>query len=171
MTVHMIWAEARDRVIGADGTIPWRVPEDQRLFRELTGGSTVVMGRATWDSLPERFRPLPGRRNVVLTRDPRWSADGAEVLHSPDELNLATGDVWIIGGAAIYEAFLPAATHVVRTRVDLDIPGDTRAPILGDDWRVERDTGWMTSSAGLRYAVQELVRVRETVAPGAAKID
>jgi dihydrofolate reductase len=100
MTVHMIWAEAHDRVIGADGTIPWRVPEDQRLFRELTGGATVVMGRATWDSLPARFRPLPGRRNVVLTRDPAWTADGAEVVHSVDEVDTSADEIWIMGGDA-----------------------------------------------------------------------
>jgi dihydrofolate reductase len=167
----MIWAEARDGTIGKDGTIPWRVPEDQRMFRTLTTGSTVVMGRATWDSLPARFRPLSGRRNVVLTRNRSWRADGAEVIHSLDEVDLSAGDIWVMGGAAIYQAFLPVATHIVRTRVDLDVSGDTRAPILGEDWRIRSDTGWLSSSSGLRYVTQELVRARETVAPGATKID
>ena len=80
MSVQLIWAQARDRVIGADGKLPWRLPEDMALFRELTTGGTVVMGRRTWESLPERFRPLPGRTNVVLTSDPEWSACGRNAV-------------------------------------------------------------------------------------------
>lgn len=171
MAVHMIWAEARDGTIGKDGAIPWRVPEDQAMFRELTMGATVVMGRATWDSLPARFRPLAGRRNVVITRDPAWRAEGAEVVHGVGEVDVADGETWVIGGAAIYQAFLPVATHIVRTLVDLDVSGDVRAPSVGEDWRIERDTGWLTSASGLRYLTQEFVRARKTVAPGAAKID
>lgn len=165
MTVHLIWAEARDRVIGADGAIPWRLPEDQRTFRERTTGATVVMGRATWDSLPDRFRPLPGRRNVVLTRDRAWSAPGAEVVHGVAEVDL-TGDVWVMGGAAVYEAFLPLADHVLRTRIDLAVPGDTRAPEVGDGWTVTSTSGWRTSESGLRYVVEELVRKVHGKLPG-----
>ncbi len=165
MTVHMIWAEAHDRVVGAHGEIPWRLPEDQRMFRLRTTGATVIMGRATWDSLPERFRPLPGRRNIVLTRDPAWSAAGAEVAHSVDEADLS-GEVWIMGGAAVYEAFLPVTQHLLRTRIDLAVEGDTRAPLLGDDWIVEVASGWQTSEGGLRYVVEELVRKRQPTEPG-----
>ncbi|MEV4346249.1 dihydrofolate reductase [Actinoplanes sp. NPDC049596] len=165
MTVHMIWAEAHDRVVGAKGEIPWRLPEDQRLFRTRTSGATVVMGRATWDSLPVKFRPLPGRRNVVLTRDPSWSAEGAEVAHSVDEVDL-TGEVWIMGGQAVYEAFLPRAGHILRTRLDLVVPGDTYAPELGDGWVVSSSTGWQTSGNGLRYVVEELVRTEQASRPG-----
>src|SRR4051812_14638125 len=100
MSVRMIWAEARDRVIGAGGGIPWHIPGEQRLFKERTADSTVVMGRATWDSLPERVRPLPGRRNVVLTRDPAWSAPGAESIGSVDEVLTRYDDFWVMGGAA-----------------------------------------------------------------------
>lgn len=157
MTVHMIWAEAHDRVIGAAGAIPWRLPEDQRMFRERTGGATVVMGRATWDSLPARFRPLPGRRNVVLTRDPAWSAEGAEVVHDVAAVDLG-GEVWIIGGAAVYAAFLPVTEHILRTRVDLAVPGDTRAPELGAEWAVTGSSGWRTSESGLRFVVEDLAR-------------
>jgi dihydrofolate reductase len=151
----MIWAEARDRVIGADGDIPWKLPGEQAMFKERTMGATVVMGRATWDSLPRR--PLPGRSNVVLTRDPSWSAPGAVVAHSTDDLSL-DGNVWIIGGAAIYAAFLPKATHILRTRIDLEVAGDTRAPALGDEWVVTTDSGWLTAPNGLRYTVEELAR-------------
>ncbi|MET0424484.1 MAG: dihydrofolate reductase [Actinoplanes sp.] len=157
--LHLIWAEARDRVIGADGGIPWRLPEDQRNFRDRTQGATVVMGRATWDSLPGRFRPLPGRRNVVLTRNLAWRADGAEVVHTIDEVD-RTGEVWIMGGAAVYQAFLPLAGHVLRTRVDLAVAGDTRAPALGRDWTVAAPREWQTSTSGLRYLIEELTRVR-----------
>ena len=157
MTLHMIWAEARDRVVGANGAIPWRLPEDQVTFRQRTMGATVVMGRATWDSLPPRFRPLPGRRNVVLTHDESWSAPGAQVAHSIDEVD-PSGEVWIIGGESIYYAFLPRAEHILRTRIDLDISGDTRAPTLGGEWVVTSSTGWQTSQGGLRYVTEELAR-------------
>jgi dihydrofolate reductase len=157
MTVRMIWAEARDRVIGADGSIPWRIPGEQALFKERTMGSTVVMGRATWDSLPPRFRPLPGRRNVVLTRDPGWSADGAETAGSIDEVLERYSDVWVIGGAGVYAAFLPHADLVVRTEIDLAVPGDTHAPELGDEWQ-PRPGDWQTPPGGPRYRVVEHVR-------------
>ena len=156
MTVHLIWAEARGRVIGADGGIPWRLPGEQALFKERTMGAVVVMGRATWDSLPARVRPLPGRTNVVLTRDRAWSAPGASVVHAVDEVDLG-GELWVMGGAAVYEAFLPVAAHIVRTRIDLDVTGDVRAPDLGDDWVVTADSGWQTASNGLRFVIEDLV--------------
>ncbi|MFF5081131.1 dihydrofolate reductase [Actinoplanes sp. NPDC000266] len=165
MTVHMIWAEARDRVVGANGKIPWRLPDDQRMFRERTVGATVVMGRATWDSLPPRFRPLPGRRNVVLTRDPSWSAEGAEVAHSVEEVDL-TGEVWVMGGESVYAAFLPVAGHILRTRLDLAVSGDTYAPELGDGWVVASSSGWQTSGDGLRYVVEEMVRTGQAAQAG-----
>ncbi|MEU4688037.1 dihydrofolate reductase [Actinoplanes sp. NPDC023714] len=157
MSVHMIWAQARNGVIGAGGGIPWRVPGEQRLFKERTMGSTVVMGRATWDSLPERFRPLPGRRNVVLTRSRGWSAGGAEVAHSPDEVT--DDDFWVMGGGEIYAAFLPRAAHLVRTTIDFDAEGDTFAPDIGAGWVVASSTGWVTAETGHRYRMDDLVRL------------
>jgi dihydrofolate reductase len=157
MTVRMIWAEAGDRVIGAGGTIPWRLPGEQALFKQRTAGSTVVMGRATWESLPPRVRPLPGRRNVVLTRDPAWSADGAETAGSVADVLARYDDVWVIGGAAVYAAFLPHAEQVVRTEIDLEVTGDTRAPTLGDDWTATPGD-WQTSPDGVRYRVVEHAR-------------
>jgi len=110
VSVNLIWAQSANGVIGADGQLPWRIPEDLAHFRMLTDGGTVVMGRATWESLPPRFRPLPGRRNVVLTRQQDWSAPGAVVAHTLDEaLTSADGDVWVIGGASVYAAALPRA--------------------------------------------------------------
>jgi dihydrofolate reductase len=159
MSVNLIWAEARDRVIGADGGIPWRIPGEQALFKQRTMGSTVVMGRATWDSLPPGRRPLPGRRNVVLTRDPGWSAEGAETAGSVGEVLDRYADVWVIGGAGVYAAFLPVADLVVRTEIDLTVGGDTRAPALGEDWE-SRPGDWQTPESGPRYRVVEHVRGR-----------
>jgi dihydrofolate reductase len=154
----MVWAEARDRVIGHEGAIPWRIPEDQANFKHRTMGGTVVMGRSTWDSLPPRFRPLEGRRNVVLTRDPAWSADGAAAVHAVDEVDISAGEIWIIGGAAVYEAFLPKADHILRTRIDLSVTGDTRAPALGPEWVLESGTDWQTSRNGPRFVIENLTR-------------
>jgi dihydrofolate reductase len=170
--VHIacIWAQAHDRVIGAGGRLPWHLPEDLRLFQRLTTGSTVVMGRRTWESLPGRSRPLPGRRNVVLTADPAWWADGAERAGSVDDVLAGSGDCWVIGGATVYAAFLPHADRLVVTDVDLVVDGDTRAPVLGAGWhRATRtpEDGWATSSTGLAYAVSEYVRV-PAAGPGSA---
>lgn len=158
----MVWAQGRGGVIGADGGLPWHLPEDLALFRRLTTGSTVVMGRRTWESLPERFRPLPGRVNVVLTSDGRWSADGALRAASVDQVLAEHGSCWVIGGGAVYAAFLPHAHRLVVTDVDVQVDGDTWAPVLDGTWRPTARTpelGWSeSSSAGLRYAVTEYER-------------
>jgi dihydrofolate reductase len=164
-SVALIWAQARGGVIGVAGRLPWHLPEDLALFRELTTGSTVVMGRRTWESLPERFRPLPGRTNVVLTTDPHWSADGARRAGSVDDV-LAGGladdtDLWVIGGGAVYAAFLPRADRLVVTDVDLDVEGDTWAPAVGAEWTAVRrdpEAGWRDSASGPRYAVTTYAR-------------
>jgi dihydrofolate reductase len=142
--------------------MPWHLPEDLKLFRERTTGSTVVMGRRTWESLPERFRPLPGRTNVVLTSDPGWSAEGAHRAGSVAEVLDRDDPLWVIGGGTVYAAFLPHADRLVVTDVDVEADGDTWAPSVGAEWRrVSRtpEEGWATSaSADLRYAVSEYVR-------------
>jgi dihydrofolate reductase len=157
----MIWAQARNGVIGADGGLPWHLPEDLALFRRVTLGSTVVMGRRTWESLPERFRPLPGRTNVVLTSDRSWSADGAQPAGSVEQVMAERDGLWVIGGGAVYRAFLPYAGRLVVTEVDAVVAGDTWAPGVDRTWvRVSRTPaeGWAESSAGLRYAVSEYTR-------------
>jgi dihydrofolate reductase len=166
--VALIWAQARGGAIGAGGRLPWRLPEDLALFRALTTGSTVVMGRRTWESLPDRFRPLPGRANVVLTRDPGWTAPGASRAGSVAEALALPGPLWVIGGGAVYAEFLPHAAGLVVTDVDLAVDADTWAPPIGPEWqRVQRDPaeGWATSSTGLRYAVGTYARAS---APGRA---
>ncbi len=164
MSVALIWAEARGGVIGRDGGIPWHLPEDLARFRRLTEGSTVVMGRRTWESLPERFRPLPDRRNVVVTRQAGWAAPGAVVHHSVAEALAeaggATGTVWVMGGGDIYRQALPFAHQVEITRVDLEVDGDTTAPAMGGEWMTELDppSGWFESRTGLRYRFESLTR-------------
>ncbi len=131
MTIALVAAVAHGGVIGRDNTIPWHVTEDVAHFKALTTGHAVVMGRRTWDSLPDPFRPLPGRRNVVITRNPAWHADGAERAGSMgDALELLEGEpvVFVIGGAEVYAAALPVADELVLTEVDLDVDGDTFFP-------------------------------------------
>jgi dihydrofolate reductase len=159
LTVSLIWAQARDRVIGKDGGIPWHLPEDMALFKERTIGSTVVMGRLTWESLPGRFRPLPGRTNLVVSRRSDWRPDGATVMSSVrGALEAADGDVWVIGGAQVYAASLPFADRLVVTEVDLVVDGDTYAPAIDDAWRLAEVSEWLESSAGLRYRVRTYQR-------------
>ncbi|HWB68199.1 MAG TPA: dihydrofolate reductase [Mycobacteriales bacterium] len=159
--VSLVWAQAADRVIGHRGQIPWRIPEDMAHFRALTMGATVVMGRRTWDSLPTRFRPLDGRRNVVLTRQADWSAPGAEPVASLDQALRTPGEIWVIGGAQVYQAALPYAERIVMTEVDGSFEGDSFAPALDETWETTaRDpaTGWRTSTGGLRYRIVTLQR-------------
>lgn len=148
--IGLIWAQAHDRVIGADGGMPWHVPEDLAHFRDVTHGSAVVMGRATWDSLDPRYRPLPGRRNVVLTRDRAWSAEGAETVHSVEEALAVSPDVWVVGGAQVYAATLDRADVLEVTELDLAVSGDARAPAIPTRWQAP-ETEWRVSRTGVRY--------------------
>ncbi len=160
--ITLIWAEAADRVIGEGGRIPWRLPEEQQHFKRLTMGGTVVMGRSTWESLPASVRPLPGRRNVVVTRQPSYDAPGADVVGSLQAaLEVDDGDVWIAGGATIYNEALPLADRVVRTRIHLDVAGDVFAPALGPEWKmVHRDpeSGLHRSADGIDYCIATFLR-------------
>ncbi|KRD41668.1 dihydrofolate reductase [Cellulomonas sp. Root930] len=165
MSLSLIWAQTPTGIIGRDGTLPWHVPEDMAHFRELTRGHPVLMGRATWASLPPRFRPLPGRDNIVLSRTPGFEPAGAMVVHGIDEALRLVGnrDAWVIGGGEIYAALLPRAQRVEVTVVSLDVGGDTRAPALDPStWRragVDPDRGWHVSTAGgTRYRFETYLR-------------
>ena len=126
MTVTLIAAVARNGVIGSAGGIPWHLPEDFAHFKATTMGQTLVMGRATYDSIG---RPLPGRTTIVLTRDPAWSADGVQTAASLEEaLALAEGDVYVAGGATVYAAALPYADEQLLSEIDLEPEGDTFYP-------------------------------------------
>ena len=134
--ITIVVARARNGVIGRDGTLPWRISADLKRFKRVTMGTVMIMGRKTFDSLPGL---LPGRRHIVLTRDRSWSAPGAEVAHTVDEaLELAgDGPVSIIGGAEIFELFLPRANRLELTDVLRDVAGDTFMPDPreGKEWR------------------------------------
>jgi dihydrofolate reductase len=160
VSVGLIWAQSTSGVIGRDGGIPWRLPEDQTRFKELTMGHSVVMGRLTWESLPASVRPLPGRRNVVVTRQAAYMAGGADVVASLDDA-LTEPESWVIGGAQIYALALPVATRCEVTEVEVDLPredSDAVAPVLDESWI--GDTGeWRTSRSGLRYRYHSYRRV------------
>lgn len=150
--VGLIWAQSTSGVIGRDGGIPWRLPEDLARFKEITLGHPVVMGRLTWESLPPKVRPLPGRKNVVLTRQADYLADGAEVVTSLDDA-LGDEETWVIGGERVYTLALPRATRCEVTEVEIELhrqDADAVAPVLGEAW-VGTLGEWQTSSTGLRY--------------------
>jgi dihydrofolate reductase len=132
--IFLIAAVSANGVIGSDGTMPWHIPADFRRLKTLTMGMPLVMGRKTFESLPG---VLPGRRHIVITRDPHWSADGAEVAHSLEEaLTRANAPhIVIFGGADVYAAALPLASRVELTQIAAEYPGDTFMPPLGDGWR------------------------------------
>ena len=162
MKISLVAAVARHGVIGRNGTIPWRLPDDLAHFRELTMGSPVVMGRRTWDSLPARFRPLPGRRNVVVTRSPRWCGDGAEraaSLQAALELLGGCEQVFVIGGGELYAAALSRADELLLTEIDLEVEGDTLFPSFAGTDFVERSRERRVSDDGIRFSFVTYERV------------
>ncbi|MBF6166566.1 dihydrofolate reductase [Streptomyces gardneri] len=161
-TIGLIWAQTLDGVIGLRNTIPWRLPEDMAQFKDATWGHPVVMGRRTWDSLPPRFRPLAGRRNIVVTRQPDWSAEGAERASSVSEAldRCAPDAVWVAGGGEIYRAALDFATDLRVTEIDADIEGDAFAPSIGPEWQPDDPEPWRTSATGLRFRIRHYTRSR-----------
>lgn len=153
--VSLVAAVAPGGVIGLAGGLPWRIPEDMRHFRELTIGHPVVMGRRTWDSLPDRFRPLPDRRNVVVTRNPAWRANGAERAGSLSvALLLLEGapQVFVIGGAELYAAALPLADELLLTEIDADVEGDTFFPPWERTAFEETSRDQHVSAAGIPFS-------------------
>jgi dihydrofolate reductase len=157
VSLALIWAQAENGVIGADGRMPWHLPEDLAHFKELTLGAPVVMGRRTWDSLTDRFRPLPGRRNIVVTRAADWVAEGADVARSLDAaLTMdAAPTTWIIGGAQLYAATIARADRLEVTDIAIAPSGDAFAPAIDRTvWSPTRETAdapWLTSRTGLEY--------------------
>jgi dihydrofolate reductase len=158
--IVLIAAVAHDRVIGAQGGLPWRLPEDLKRFKATTLGHPVVMGRRTFASLG---KPLVGRTNIVVTRQAGFAApEGVRVAASPGEaLDLALAlhpKVFVIGGAELYQAALPRATEALLTLVDLRVEGDTRFPALAPDWHLAALEEAQVSSQGHRFALATLRR-------------
>ena len=138
MKLHLIYARARNGTIGQNNQMPWHLPEDLAHFKRVTLGQPVIMGRTTWDSLPARFRPLPGRVNIVITRQADWQAEGAWRATSIEDAMRLCGDVpdaWIMGGAEIYRQAEPLASTAVVTEIDADFEGDAFAPTLSPAWQ------------------------------------
>lgn len=165
--IGMIWAEAADGIIGAGGTMPWSLPEDLAHFKRTTNGHPVIMGRKTWESFPEKFRPLPGRTNIVITRDASrhdaLRAAGAVPVASTDEALTAARasegaqEIWIIGGGEIYAALSGGAHLAVKTVINASPKGDTTAPALDSAWTKllsDPDSGWLTAANGTEYRVE-----------------
>lgn len=158
MKLGLIYARARNGVIGKDGGLPWHLPEDLAHFKRVTLGCPVIMGRKTWDSLPGRFRPLPGRLNIVVTRQVGWKADGASAASSlAQAIGLAAGQPlgWVIGGAELLSQALPLAEVAEITEVDADVDGDVFAPQLGAEWKeIARETH--IAATGIPYSFVSL---------------
>lgn len=162
--IGALWAQSRNGVFGAEGGLPWELPEDLLMFRALTLGTTVLMGRLTWDSLPRR--PLPGRANIVLSGQRDLRLDGAVVISTTDELEPPTDLCWVIGGKGVLESMLPRVDVAVVTSVNGDFVGDVAAPALDGSLREVRRfpaEGWFTSRTGTEFAVSEW---RRAAAPG-----
>ena len=158
MKLKLIYARAANGVIGLNNQMPWHLPEDLAHFKRTTLGCPVLMGRKTWESIPAKFRPLPGRANLVITRQPDWQAEGAHAVHSLEEgLTLALAhcpegkDLWVMGGAEIYAQAAPIAEEAVVTEIDAAYEGDAFAPQLGDGWQeISRESH--VSSTGLKFS-------------------
>jgi dihydrofolate reductase len=165
MQINLIWAQARNRVIGLNGTMPsWNLPEDLAHLKRSTLGCPVIMGRKTWDSIPAKFRPLPGRTNIVLTRQSDWQESGAqrvsdlqEALSYCKQLASKPDTVWVIGGAQIYAQALPLAHKAVVTEIEADFDGDSYAPQFDASWR-ETAREAHVSGSGLHYSFVTLLR-------------
>ncbi|MGO1286196.1 MAG: dihydrofolate reductase [Brachybacterium sp.] len=168
--IGLIWAQAQGGVIGAGGAMPWHLPEDLKHFSRTTKGSPVVMGRRTWGSFPPKYRPLPGRTNIVITRDDAFAEEGAvRARDLPGALQLARAALeesespagarpmlWVIGGGAVYREAIPEADLLVVTEIDLAVEGDTTAPGIPSGFSldaVEPETGWHESTGGIRYRI------------------
>ncbi|CAN5874404.1 dihydrofolate reductase [soil metagenome] len=162
MRVNLIFARAANGVIGVNGTLPWHLPEDMAHFKAQTAKAPVIMGRKTWDSLPPKFRPLPGRANIVVTRQAGWHEDGAQTASSlRDALAFAeqthASDVWVIGGAQIYAEAEPLAHRAVITVIHRDYEGDAHAPEMDAKWH-ETARELRTSTNGLSFSFVTLER-------------
>jgi dihydrofolate reductase len=154
MKLGLIYARARNSVIGKAGGLPWHLPEDMAHFKRLTMGCPVIMGRRTWDSIPARFRPLPGRTNIVVTRQADWNAPGALRAASLDDaiaLCAAQSRAWVIGGAQLYAQALAMADTAEVTEIDADFEGDAFAPEFGAKWE-EIARASHTSANGLTFS-------------------
>jgi dihydrofolate reductase len=156
--IALVVARSSNGVIGRDGGLPWRLPTDLRHFRELTLGHAVLMGRRTFASLPDAYRPLPGRRNLVLSGRGGFQAPGGEVFATLDAALEACGhDCFVIGGGVTYRATLPLAARVYATEIEAEVEGDTFFPVLSpQEWRaVQRSESLHENGQSFSFRVYE----------------
>lgn len=168
LAIRAVWAEARDEagepVLGKDGGMPWHVPEDLAHFVEVTTPHPIIIGRATWDSIPPRFRPFANRFTIVLTRDDTWQPNPASTPErsvmragTPEEAltiareHASKGVVVIGGGEQIFTLFEEAITEYVVTELDVVVDGDRKPPAITSDWHLAEQSEWHTSKNGIRY--------------------
>jgi dihydrofolate reductase len=153
--ISLIAAVASNRVIGKDKQLPWHLPEDMRHFRETTRGKPVIMGRNTWESLPDAFRPLPGRLNIVVSRNPAYQAAGATLAASLDDALRRAGDAaeaFVIGGAELYRQALPLADRLYLTEIEESVDGDVFFPELAPSEWQEVARKARQGTTGLRFS-------------------
>jgi dihydrofolate reductase len=155
--IAIVVAHSSNRVIGRDGGLPWRLPGDMRHFRELTIGHAVLMGRRTFQSLPEAFRPLPQRRNLVLSSDASFAAPGAEIFGDlGSALAACENRCFVIGGAVTYEEALPLSTRLHATEIEAEIDGDVYFPEIGEEWRrIEQSERLSENDLSYRFRTYE----------------
>ena len=159
MEVNLIVAIGRNGAIGVGGDLIWHIPADLKRFKSLTTGHPVIMGRKTWDSLPRR--PLPGRKNIVITHNSDFNEEGAVTVSSPEEAITLFGNEspFIIGGGQIYNAMMPYVTKLYLTEVDSESPeADTFLHLNKERWHITEESEWMTAPDGTRYRYVDLVR-------------
>lgn len=151
----LIAAVARNRVIGINNQLPWHLPEDLQHFRHVTRGHPVIMGRKTWESLPDAFRPLPGRLNIVISRQKDYQADGAQVadsLAAALELVGELPEAFVIGGEQLYTLALPQAARLMLTEVEMDVQGDAWFPQFDPGSWLETSREVHVSGQGITFA-------------------
>jgi dihydrofolate reductase len=171
--VGLVWAQTSGGVIGKNGDMPWHLPEDLKHFNRLTMGHPVIMGRKTWLSFPDKYRPLPGRTNIVISRQKNWGdspeAEGAVVVPSLDDALLESqfvdgGEtVWILGGGEVFRQSTELANVAVVTTIDVEADGDTFAPELDETWEAAASVppdGWLTAANGTRYRFTKWIRTQ-----------
>ena len=165
MIISLIAALASNRAIGKDNALLWHLPEDMRHFRETTRGKPVIMGRRTWESLPEKFRPLPGRLNVVVSRDPGFVAPGATLTGSLEDAIETAGsaeETFVIGGAELYRQALPFADRLYLTEIAADFAGDTWFPEVSPEGWQEISRSQPVEETGLSYTFVVYQRTQST---------
>jgi dihydrofolate reductase len=156
--ISLVVARAANGTIGQGGELPWRLPSDMRHFRELTTGHAVLMGRKTFESIPPKFRPLPQRRNLVLSSNAELELPGAEVFHDMSTaLAACGGECFVIGGGTVYSETLPVANRVYATEIDAEIDGDAFFPELSpSEWRcTQRGERIVENELAFDFAVYE----------------